>query len=480
MHDQASDRVMSRSPLMLLVRATASMSRVATTGLALLFVPLFVSLVGVLTDWKLQQSESTTDGVRSFQWVETDSVKPTCVGPACGMATLPMHTARQVGGAGSSKVTARILWPSPMVIDASPGTYLEAVGATDGLHPVVERPRNAQSEGDANNDTRPVLLANEVQRDGTSRPIMVPAEGFVSAWAVDGESAEQLTAWARPAEVDRRGYSRDASVERNRQWRSLKMRAVQFQPMPPVLEVDVLRAALLDPIQVGHVMVFDWQADGALQTIQSQLVPSRNVVGVVAQVQEMGQYLRVKVQVPRTSPYGTGHWLWHRLDGVASSAPALPNYVQAVYFAPGEMLGATPDWGLLERAFFSLPVGDVMRVLVSALDPTCAEPPALPHSCVWVMLHGVAVPVQVTAQPLAGGDVSLTEHAVFGGIALRAADWAMLPREVRSAYGRPSGLSSKPGRTLLDPKTNMLLAPQPWLKAGMPVSVAVSANRGAL
>lgn len=131
-----------------------------------------------------------------------------------------------------------------------------------------------------------------------------------------------------------------ASIERSRQWRAMKMRKVQFQPVP----------VLLEPVPVGHVMAFEWQTGGVLSG-GSQLVSSHSGVGVVTQVQVMGQYLRIKVHIPCTSPYGRGHWLWHRLDGVPPGVPVLPNDVRAVFFKPGEVPGATPDWRQLERVF---------------------------------------------------------------------------------------------------------------------------------
>lgn len=130
-----------------------------------------------------------------------------------------------------------------------------------------------------------------------------------------------------------------------------------------------------------------------------------------------------------------------------------------------------------------------MRAPVAALDPGCAEPAAPAHACVWVMLQGVAVPVQVSVQTQPGGELSLTERPVLAGKALLSGDWAALPREFRRAYGSPS--NGSPGnlksgtqapllsRNLLDANTTALLVPQPWLKAGLPVSVAVRTHKSA-
>ena len=442
--------------------------------LAVLVIVLFQSAVGPVADWMAKQRQSTNEGLRRFQWLDSGAPPASCVGPACGMAAVPLSTARQVGGPGSATVTVRMLWPAPVLIEAGPGRHLVAVGATDGRHPVVARPHDAQADDEDAKDTRPVLLANEVQRDGSSLPITVPAEGFVSAWALDGEHAAQLTPWNRPAHDDPNGYSQLAAIERKSQWQALKMRAIQFQPVPPVVEAMVLRAAVVQPIQVGDAMVLDWQADGALQKSHSQLVPHRNAVGWVTQVQEQGENLRLKVQIPRSSPYGSGHWLWRRLDGMAPGAAPLPSLVQALFFKPGELLGGAPDWSRLERSFFNLPVGEGLRAPAAALDPRCADSAGPARACVWALLQGVAVPVQVNVQPLPGGEVSLVERAVFAGKALRPADWAALPRALRSAYGSPSVPGPSPSRTLLDAKAGTLLQPQPWLRAGLPVSVAKS------
>jgi hypothetical protein len=466
-------------PLRLIARITAGMGRLAMLLLALIVIAFSVPMVGILADWMVVHRGSTADGVLSYQWVDSDITPLSCSGLACGMATLPLSSGRQVGGVGSAMVTARMVWPTPALIEASPNSYLEVVGAIDALHPVVQRPADEAQEDTSPNEIRPLLLANEVQKDGRNRPVMVPTEGFVSAWTLEGDPGEPLTAWARPTEPDRNGHSQAAAMERSRQWRALKVRRLQFQPVPPVVEVDVLRVALLAPIQVGYVMVFDWQTGGVLENKGSQLVPSRSAVGVVTQVQEMGQYLRMKLQIPRTSPYGSGHWLWHRLDGVPEGAPTLPSDVRALFFKPADLIGATPDWWLLESLVSKLPEVDVMRAPAAAFDPSCVEPVAPSHSCVWASLQGVAVPVQVTVQPLAGGDLSFNERSAFAGKALRPLDWAALPGLFRRVYGSPSVPGSKPSRLLLDATTRTLLAPQPFLKAGMPVSVDARANGGA-
>ncbi len=478
MRAPTADRAARFSPLRLMARLTAGMSQLAVTGLALFAMLLAVPMVGAMADWMLKHREGTAGGVRPFVWEDFDAPPPTCVAAACGMATLPLEMGRQVGGAGSVTVTAHILWPAPQVIDASPGTHLQVVGAIDGLHPLVQRPSDTPPTDEPASDTSPLLLAYEVQKDGRTRPVVVASEGFVSAWAQEGDGADQLTSWTRPAAPDYHANSQAAAIERGRQWRAMKMRSIRFQPVPPVVEMDVLRGALLEPVAVGHAMALDWQAGGILGGRQSQAVPSRSLLGVVTQVQELGQYLRIKVQIPHTSSYGSGHWLWLRLDGVAPDAQVLPNDVRAVFFKPSEMLGATPDWWQLERAFFKLPEVEVMRAPAAALAPACAEPAAPSHSCVWVMLQGVAVPVQVSVQPLPGGDLALTERAVFAGKALRPADWAALPRAFRSAYGSPSVQGPKPSRPLLGASTRTLLVPQPWLKAGLPVSLAARTGGG--
>jgi hypothetical protein len=94
------------------------------------------------------------------------------------------------------------------------------------------------------------------------------------------------------------------------------------------------------------------------------------------------------------------------------------------------------------------------------------------------MLQGVAVPVQVSVQPLPGGDLALTERAVFAGKALRPADWAALPRALRRTYGSPSVQGPRPSRPLLGASARTLLVPQPWLKAGLPVSLAARTGGG--
>ena len=474
MHAPPADRLARFSPLRLLARLTAGMSHIATTGLTLFSLLLLIPAVGALADWMVKHRGGTADGVRPFVWADPDATPATCVAAACGMATLPIQTGRQVGGPGSETVTARILWPAPVVINANPGDFLRIVGMADALDPVVQRSTKGRTPEDLAADTAPLLLSQEVQANGRIRPIMVANEGFVLAWTLEGDGSEQLTSrQVRWADLGYQGRSPAATNERDRQWRSMRMRSIRFQPVPPAVEMDVLRAALLEPVAVGHGMALDWKAGGVVDGVRSQVLPGISAPGLVTQVQEVGQYQRIKVQIPRTPSYNSGHWLNARFSvSDAPSAATLPHEVRAVFFKPGEMLGATPDWQLLESVISKLPKVEVTRAPATAFDPTCAEPAAPSNSCVWVMLLGVAVPVQVSVQPLPGGDLALTERPVFAGKALRPADWAALPPQLRSAYGSPSVQGPRPSRPLLDASTRTLLVPQHWLKPGLPVSLA--------
>jgi hypothetical protein len=462
------------SPLTLLARASAGMSRGVRVGLVLLSIPLWVSLTGVVADALAERNESASDGVRPFRLKQVSAAAPSCVGQACGLATLPLHRGKQLGGASSTRVTARLMWPAPLLFDASPGTYLQAVGASDAAHPVAERPSPPEADDPAGLDSLPVLLAEEVLPDGHRRPVTVKTEGFVSGWITEDDGAETWTLWQRPLEPKYGDARRAAEIERNRDWQALKLRRLQFQPVPPEVDVEISRDAVIAPIPVGHVMVFDWRADGALQDRQSQLVPSRNGVGVVTQAQEVGQTLRLKVQIPRSSPYGSGHWLWHRLDGAGQDAQPLPRQVQALFFAPAAPVGSHAEWGDLEQAFFNLPEGEAMRAPAAALDPGCADKATPQQSCVWAVLQGVAVPVQVHTQALPGGEVLLTERAVFAGKALRAADWARLPQALRRSYGQPASVAPQVSRPLLDAQVQRLLIPVPWLKTGQAVGITAA------
>jgi hypothetical protein len=477
MRDKSSAGTEGFSFLRMLARFTAGMGTTAAIGLALMALALAVPMVGALADWLVKQNQNTKNSVRSFLWVDSDKQPPGCVGLACGVATLPTRTFKQVGGADSTLVTARLRWPAPLLIEASPGTYLEVVGARDQQHPTVERgrgpvkPHSDDPADDPAKDTRPLLLANEVTKDGQRRPFMVETEGFVSAWSQDGETGTgQLTRWTPQLVKNHKDGSQEAAIGRARQWQSMKMRSVQFQPVPTAIEVDVLSAAFRESVPVGSMMAFEWQASGPLVTGRHQIVPSHSMLGVVTRVQELGQYFRLTVQIPRTSPYSGAHWLWTRLNAVQADGIVLHSEVSAVFFKPTEMLGATPDWWQLERVYTKLPVVDVTRIPAAAIDPSCADSTEPTHACVWIKLQGVAVPVQVNVKSLVGGDFSLSERAVFAGKAIRATDWAAMPREFRRAYGSFSGVEPMLSRTLIDANMPVLLVPQPWLKAGLPVS----------
>jgi hypothetical protein len=471
------------SLLRMIARFTAGLSHFAAIALMLLVIMLSVPLVGAMADWLVKQREGTKTGVRPFLWKDSDAPPPGCVGKACGMASLPMTSYKQVDGNNSPAVIARMRWPAPVQVEASPDAYLEVVGVTNSRTPTVERgrgpvkPRSDDPADDPEQDTRPLVLANEVYKDGRRRPILVDTEGFLSAWVQAGEGVdEQLKPWTPPAELATNEQSQKAAIARLEQWRSLKMRRVQFQPISKQVEVDVLRANLLNPIPVGHVMVFDWQASGVIDGVFRQVVPSRSMLGLVVGVQEIGQYMRLNVQIPRSSPYGSGHWLWQHLNGAPQGSKPLPSEVRAVFFEPSTMLGVTPDWNMLERIFQKLPLVDVLSIPTKAVDLNCVEPAAASNACIWVRLNGVAVPVQVGVQPLANGELSVRERAVFVGKALRSSDWAAMPREFRREFGSPSALGVTLNRSLLSSGARALLIPQPWLKPGLPVSVSETAT----
>jgi hypothetical protein len=479
MYRNAPDGSRDFSLLRLIARFTAGLSQLAVMGLTVLTLMLAVPLAGVTADWLVKQRETTKSGVRSFVSKESDSAASNCLGTACGMATLPMTTYRQVGGTNSTAVTARIRWPSPISVSASPGAYFEWAAGQDRISSVVERGRqpatqlsDSAAQGSAN-DSYALLLANEVQKDGKRGPINVDAEGFVSSWTLDGEQAlGRSTAWAPADTGGVNDATQQAANDRRHQWQGMKVHSFQFQPVPTSVEVDILQVEGVNPITAGDVMAFDWQGTGVLDGQFQQVVPSRSMLGVVTTSQDMGQNLRLIVHIPRSSLYsGGGHWLWQRLRAVPVGAPALTPEVRAVFFKPPDKLGVAPAWERMERIFQKLPLVEILRAPLSATDPLCTEPVALSHSCVWVALHGIAVPVQVTVQILADGYVAVTERAVFAGKAIRSADWALMPREFRQSYGYPSGLGPELTRKVLV-GSQLLLSPQPWLKAGLPVSAA--------
>lgn len=467
MSSPASKRSHWLAPVRLIARVTSGLSRIAVLGLAIIGIMLLGPSAVIVADWIALHQFGASSGLRPFLWEDFEAPAPPCVAAACGMATLPLQAKRQVGGAGGVIVSARILWPAPLVIDASPNTYLQAVGAEDMFYPLVQRADNDAPVDASSTAAEPLLLANEVDSDGNTRPIVVPSEGLVSAWALADDPPDQLTQWARPPSVSSNTFSVKEEQEHRQEWRALKMRTIRFQPVPSEIELDVLRSALPGPVEVGHEMVLDWQKDGVLSGDRDRPWPSHSMLGAVTQIRELGQYLRIKVQIPRKVSQGNQHWLRSRLEGAAvfQGSPVLPNEVRAMFFKPNELLGATPDWGQLEGALQQLPEAETLRAPMAALDPACAEPRHPSNSCVWLALDGVAVPVQVSVEPLPGNIIGLSERAIFAGKALRSTDWAAMPRMFRRNYGSPS-------RPLLNSSTQALLVPQPWLKAGLPVSVA--------
>ena len=131
MQAPGSERATQSFLLRLVASFTAGMGHLVSLSLAVLVVVFSVPLVGSLADWMVMHRGSTSTGLRPFLETNPDAPPPSCVASACVMATLPLQRVRQVGGEGSVTVTARMLWPVPVVIQASPGTYLEVVGAVD-------------------------------------------------------------------------------------------------------------------------------------------------------------------------------------------------------------------------------------------------------------------------------------------------------------------------------------------------------------
>jgi hypothetical protein len=467
------------SMLRLFARFTSGLSRLTVILLTLLGLILLVPITGATADWLVKQNEGNKKGVRPFLYAFSDTSPPICVGNACNLSTLPITSLIQPGGEASIAAAAHILWPAPVLIQASPDTYLEVVGATDRRSPSVERKGGKGSATTGSNfenlgiDSTPLLIAYEVHANGNRRPILVDTEGFLSAWGQDGLiPSGQLTPWAPAVALESKDQTQNAATEHIKQLRDMKMHTIQFQPVPNAIELDVFRSALIEQIQPGYVMVFDWQLSGVLNGQFHQVVPSRSMIGVVKHSQEIGQYLRLKVEIPRSSPYGgSNHWLGTRLRALQQGEQTLLSDVQAVFFRPNQMLGATPNWTLLERIFQELPMANVLRVAMGAIDPKCAEPAIPSNSCIWVRLHGVAVPVQVSTRAIGGNDLAISERAVFAGKALRAVDWAAMPTEFRREFGSPSELGDAVSRNLLGANTRLLIAPQPWLKAGLTVSI---------
>lgn len=475
MHTRASAESNTFSVLRFIARFPAGLSRLTTLLLISLSIGVLVPAVGALADWMVEKHDETNRGVRSFLWSDAETVQQVCKGQACRMSAVSMIVKRRPGGEKSTVSSARIHWPAPLIFEASAGAHLEVVGATDALHPVVAQ--NSSSGESDENESVPfplsILLANEVRSDGSRRPVTVQAEGFISASALDSDSSsdKHLTPWSPPAEPDRNSGSQEAAIARAKQYLALKFRSIQFQPIPEILEIEVLREAFNNVSPLGHVVMFDWRAEDLHEATHPQIIPSRSMLGNVIQAKEIGQHFRLQVRIPRTHPYGTGHWIWQRLNGMESGKQVLPSVVNSTIFPPRGTLGATPEWSLLEREFHALPIEEVRHAPRSALDSTCAQSDNPTTSCVWVVRYGVATPLQVRVQSLPSGEVSLSERAVFAGKSILAKDWRAMPREFRREFGAPSDVALVVRRPILGGNTDVLIEPKPWLKAGLAVSL---------
>jgi hypothetical protein len=86
------------SVLRLLARFTAGLSRFTAIVLTVVALGLAVPVVGAMADWLAQHSVDAKKGIRPFLQAGADAPRATCVGVACGVETIPLVTARQVGG----------------------------------------------------------------------------------------------------------------------------------------------------------------------------------------------------------------------------------------------------------------------------------------------------------------------------------------------------------------------------------------------
>lgn len=401
-----------------------------------------------------------------------------CSGVLCGVAAVVPAVQSLPSGAGFISARAQLVLPPPIVVQAPEGGYLQAVGVIDERKPIVQRPESSKDTLDNGSDFADPVVIALVHRAGEEKPIKVDSEGFITAWRLmDADSKQATVTWIPPPE-DANADSTAAAKARRAQWNQLKFRSLQFQPVPRLFGLRLANTAQSRAIAAGSIAVLAW-GDGrpALTPNSNQLVPRNGVVGVVRAVTSVEPAVELQVEVPRSTLYGRGHWLWLRMDGMPSHEAVLPAQINVDFFVPeipeAAQMPVDQDHYTAERlaiAYSKLP-REGMRVLPStALDAACAQPAAPSHACVWAEIAGVAVPVQVSVLNMGAQRVGIRERGVFAGKSIAPAHWAKLPVQVRLALSGGDTTGATLARPALSTQTPILLSPLPASAVGQGVS----------
>ncbi len=406
---------------------------------------------------------------------------PPCAGALCGLAAVVPAVQSLPTGAGFVSARAQLVLPPPTLVQAPEGGYLQAVGVVDERKPVVQRPARLNTLDHDPESSGPIVMAL-AHRGGEAKPVVVQDEGFVTAWSlIDADSQQADVMWTPPPK-NANADSTDSAKARRVQWNQLKFRSLQFQPVPRLVGLRLASTEQTRAITVGSIAVLAW-GDGrpALTPYTDQIVPSNGVAGVVRAVTSVDPAVELQVEVPRSSAYGEGHWLWLRMNGMPGHEAVLPTQIYADFFVPdipeAEKMTLGQDRYTASRiatAYSKLPRESMRVVPSTAADTACAQPAAPHHACVWAEIAGVAVPVQVSVVDRGARRVGIRERGVFAGKSIAPDHWASLPVQVRRALSGGDTASAALARPALGAKTPIVLNPLPATAVGQSVGTRVS------
>lgn len=373
-----------------------------------------------------------------FRLSEKNATAPPCAGELCNALGINSLVQDAPTGAGFVALRAQVLLPPNIIIEAREGEYLQATGITDAVVPKLQYPTRKNEEGRLFVDFDSPLVLAKLWKGQAQRSIEVSEEGYLVSWSLAGTPPDSaLQAWTPPPKVRSEDSQREA-IARSQEWQAMKFRSLRFQPVPKLLRLRVPAMAQTQAIGPGYLVLLQWGGGLSGPPANAQIIADAAVLGVVRAKAAEGDSVVVSVEVPRTTSYGSSHWLYHRLSDLPAGQAVIPAEVGAQFFAPAvsdistwPQEEASGAFARFEMAYNKLPRASMRSLPASALDPNCVQPVLPNNGCVWAQVHGVALPVQVTTVDFGRGQVGVQERGVFAGKSIAPAHWSKLPASAR-------------------------------------------------
>jgi hypothetical protein len=376
--------------------------------------PAIYELVEYMNE-RMAERWSTADSHNPMQALMIDPQAipvETCKGDSCEHRGIKPLTYFVPRSASSVLVHARLILDEPRVYEAPEGGYftnLNLVGIS-GWSGVYFNSRNVDEAGER--------LMDEILPTSEIRPVRLEKEGYFLAW----ERSD--------ASLDEPAMQWNSTEGRTRLLPTARFRRLTFQPVARVFSAVLTDVQASDVAPHSRIILFTEPTTSLQAVFNSRGMVSATITAVT---QGAAGELLASIE-PLSNGDRTGiyeHWMTARLDQRSDITRFGKQGLLAIILPPED---AGDDRRSLASEPHQMPRIPLHVVPKSAVDKQCSIDHAPSTGCVWSLIAGEAVAVQVKTIQLSDEEVAVLERELFAGEPIAPAQWRQLSAAVRREW----------------------------------------------